>query len=134
MRRVASSTVVAFSVRASRISRCVLWMRSVVSSIASRGGFNCAGIGGHGGGCAAVSAASGTTAAPTRMASLFTCTDRRPRISDRLDAQQRAVLFVRQQIQQPVRALTHFADALSELAEHRLAAQFLGLRVEDDAL
>src|SRR5574342_1010242 len=51
----------------------------------------------------------------------------------RFETKQRAVVFIGEQIEQPVGALPHFADALPELGEHRFAPQLLHPGVEHDS-
>src|SRR5688572_10790830 len=51
----------------------------------------------------------------------------------RLQLQDRAVVFVRDHVQQAIRTLPHVADALVQLREERLASQLVELVVEDDA-
>src|SRR6478609_6775263 len=51
----------------------------------------------------------------------------------RLDLEQRAGVFVGEEIEQPVGALPHVADTLLEFPEQALAANLLGLLVEHDA-
>src|SRR5689334_5441407 len=53
---------------------------------------------------------------------------------DRLDAQQRAVVLVGDDVQQAVRPLPHVANALMQRVEQSLAAELLELVVEHDAL
>src|SRR4029079_17153019 len=45
-------------------------------------------------------------------------------------SKERAVVFSRQHVQQTVRSLTHVADPILELPEHRLAVQLFPLVVE----
>src|SRR5206468_4564206 len=49
-----------------------------------------------------------------------------------LDAQDRAVVFVGQQVEQSVWTLPYLADPLPQFAEQRFATQFFGVGVEDD--
>src|SRR5262245_22896188 len=57
----------------------------------------------------------------------------RPRLR-RLEADQRRLIFVGQQVQQPVGALPHVANPLMEVAHERLAPQLLPHVVEHDPL
>src|SRR5687767_8694083 len=59
---------------------------------------------------------------------------RLPADRGRLELEDRAVFLVGQHIQQAVRTLLHVADALAQVREECLAAQFLPILVEDDAL
>src|SRR5581483_12245784 len=52
----------------------------------------------------------------------------------RLDAKHRTRLFVREHIQQPVRALPDISNPLPEFSEEGLPAQFLHFFVEQNAL
>ena len=56
-----------------------------------------------------------------------------PRLAG-LDTKQRAVFFGGQHIQQIVRPLPDIANALLQLGQHGLAAQFFPAIIEDDAL
>src|SRR6185295_11164554 len=50
----------------------------------------------------------------------------------RFDPENRAIVFIRQEIEQPVGALANVADALAQLGKQYFAAKLFGLIVEDD--
>src|SRR5215475_14888915 len=52
----------------------------------------------------------------------------------RLDSEDRALLHVRQHIQQPIRPLPDIADTLAQIDEQRLAPHLFHLLVEHDPL
>src|SRR5688572_2034675 len=52
----------------------------------------------------------------------------------RLDPDERGVVLLREHVEVPIRSLTDVADSLTELAQHRLAADLLPLFVELDAI
>ena len=52
----------------------------------------------------------------------------------RLNAQERPVVLVRQQVEESVGPFAHFPDTLPELRQHRLAPQLLCAVVEHNAL
>src|SRR4051812_23508782 len=52
----------------------------------------------------------------------------------RLDAQQDAVIFGRQDVEQSVRTLADVAHALPKIVEHRLAPELLPFVAEDNSL
>jgi PQQ enzyme repeat len=58
----------------------------------------------------------------------------RPRRNPRLHLQQRAVILLREHVQQTIRTLPHIANAVLQLAEHRLAVKLLPLLVEVDSI
>src|SRR5687767_9248497 len=51
-----------------------------------------------------------------------------------LDPQQRTVVFIRQDVEESIRALAYVADALVQLGEQCFAAQLFQLVVEDHPL
>src|SRR5690606_19340456 len=74
--------------------------------------------------CYVVPAAAPQGGRPARPAALFR----------RLDAENGALVLVGDDIEQPVRPLTHVADTLAQIVQQHLAAQLLELLVEQDAL
>src|SRR5262249_9095855 len=56
------------------------------------------------------------------------------RLVGQFDAQERRLIFVRDEVHQPVRALTDVAHALMEFAQQRLAAHLFPFVVEHDSL
>ena len=52
----------------------------------------------------------------------------------RLNPEQCATIFSGQYVEKPVRPLTHVANALFQILQHRFAPQLLPFFVEDDAL
>src|SRR6267154_1563658 len=68
--------------------------------------------------------------APYTLSSL----DGRFLLVSRLNAEQRALVFRRQHIQEPVRSLTDVSDALLQVHQHRLTPEFFPFIIEFDPL